>query len=1237
MKISKYTLLPILITVILFIIPFFWLKPGEMDLGGDGNRLYFYDPVSYLQSHTPYNVIPTGLGGDAISYYALPFISLLALARFIISATFVISILNGIKLSIAFISCYFIVKDLVKRESYGRGIIEISAVIAGIFYIFLPILINSGWDKAILSHIQIFLNPLMFLLILRYFTTRNIFYLLTSLFVSFVFSLNFSYAAAPPFFAFYPLSFLFIFLYAKFIRKTPVPIKGLFIGGLLALMLNAFHLVPHILSILSFGGDMSGSVFADQTKFTRGLDYFTGIAPSVKVSIGLLNLAQLREIVPLSFAFIVFPAIILLGFLWNKHNKTLLLTGAFFLIVTFFATASVTDIGFNFYKALFYVPGFKMFRNFFAQWSFAQVFFYTLLFGQVLAIVLQHTKKIYRIFLLIFILITLSITAWPLLSGTFTNSINWLSKDIKVVIKMDPVYEKVLSFVRNYPTDGKILSLPLTGSSYQVLAGKDGGAYVGPPMFSYLAGRNDFAGYQGLDPYGEIFLQAAKNGDYELFQKLFSLLNIKYIFYNSDTKIYDDNFKGFPYDYVKDFLPKNQESYKTFIQKLPVDEKIDFGDKYHFYRISDTVFLPHVFTTTHTNYTNDPLNFQFISSFNKERRSAVFNLEAITSGTNTIFLEAKNINPLLNILKNEHLHHHEPYISLSPSQIYYPLIPYREKLDLLQLKNEHEKYVDLALFYLSKRIYELDKWGRKMSILQNAWEEPKLWEFYKWKTYNSWEASFARYENSARGFIRWINDSVESDSWKKTMLIKLKEQLYQHHLQVILNIKGSGKKEEDKVYLLFLANKTFNDLIKEIETEVFVSGNIPYTLNIPLEQQGEYEVYLENRDNISPEISIEFEDKLLRPLKDKTIGNVMQFNNVVINSQKEIAFTLHISPQNIISNSDWKTSGDTKNEKTVSELQVYNLNGNRQIKIAKDTGVIQEVHNLRPNKQYLISFDYLTFGDDFILSFYERFFKTDEKKVLVANEVLQRLLNATTWKNHQAIFTSSSNIEHGILQFTGSNDKVNSEIYIKNLSVVEIAYPKIFFKKIVSENKEAAMPPKIIFTKINPTKYRINVAEAKNPYTLVFLEAFNVNWKLKDPQKDTPGIVRRITRTLGATGKLLTSMFIKDVSDNGKITESHFDGDVKEGVHRRTFLEPSTFETWGKETIADEKHFRVNGYANAWNIDPGDLDGKTDYTLILEMRTQKQFYLLLPLSISTAILLFIFSLLRIFRKNEKNS
>ena len=46
---KKYFGIAIGISIILFIIPFFWLKPGFVDLGGDAGRLYFIDPMLSAQ------------------------------------------------------------------------------------------------------------------------------------------------------------------------------------------------------------------------------------------------------------------------------------------------------------------------------------------------------------------------------------------------------------------------------------------------------------------------------------------------------------------------------------------------------------------------------------------------------------------------------------------------------------------------------------------------------------------------------------------------------------------------------------------------------------------------------------------------------------------------------------------------------------------------------------------------------------------------------------------------------------------------------------------------------------------------------------------------------------------------------------------------------------------------------------------------------------------------------------
>lgn len=1240
MKISRYIILPLFITVILFIIPFFWLKPGEMDLGGDSGRLFFYDPMSYLKVQILYNVSSSGIGGEAISYFMLPYLLLLAFLKiFIGSPTILISIFNGLKISVAFLSCYLIVKELLKRDKFPsdrHDIIEYSAIFAGLFYIFSPVIINSGWDRAILSHFQIPLNPLMFFLLLKYFVTRRVGYLLATLLLTFIFSFNFSYFAAPAFFAFFPLSALFLFLYTKYIKGSRIPYKGLAIGSVAFIVLQSFHLVPHLINLVSAGSDINQSIFSDETKFSKGLDYFTAIASSIKVSISFLGLAQRHDGNLLSLGFFIFPATIILGFFWNK-TKTLLLTGIFLLVVVFFVSANITDIGFYVYKALFYIPGFKMFRNFYGQWAFVYLFFYSLVLGQSLAIILHKFKEREKYLFLLLAIGILFVNAFEFVKGSLINAIHVQTENVKQVIRMDETFEKVIAFVRNLPTDEKILTLPLAGPGYQVVQGKDGGAYLGPSFFSYLAGKNDYTGYEGLKPFSDLFLRAAKDKDYPTLEKLFSVLNIRYIFYNSDPYIYGKNFTGFPYDYVKEFLPKEQEAYKIFIKQLPVEEKIDFGEKFHFYSISENVFLPRIFTTTKTLYTSDPLNFQFVAGLNNQDRPAVFYFKDSHNDNDPLMLETQTSSPLSLLQNNYHLHRHEPFISLKLDDFIYPLSLWRENFERWKRKKNHNQYIDFSLLYLSKRIFEVARWSDKLPILKHElkWEEPKIWEFYKIYKYNSWEASIARYKEGMMQLIDWIGSTNESPSWKEASKIKINEQLLQHQLRLMRIIKSSAKSDEEKQYLSLLAGDTFKNLFSRLNLALYDPSLLQYDLVIPESKSGEYEVYIEKKDYLveeSSQISIDVENKTLRAFKQEESNSLIKLDNVEIqNAKKErtLNVTMHLPPVNLLRNSLWENSGTAHVASGGATLRINNVLGD------SSGGLVQEIPGWQPNKQYITTFDYQTFGDDFIFQVYDKRLKDNSKKQTNGNAYLEKNLNAKTWSTHQSIVTADNKSLAGFIQILGNSEKTKSEIYIKNFSVVEMRYPKIFFKKVNQEVVTSASP-QIFFTRINPTKYKIQVNGVSGPYTLVFQEQFSKNWKLENIEKNTEGLKPIITRFFAAIEKNIIALFIKDYPIGDTIVKSYSNVNVKEGLNRDIFLAPSTFETLGKDSVADHRHFQVNGYANGWNIKPEDMDGKTNYTLVLEMVSQKQFYPLLFLSTITALSICIYSLHVFFRRNEKH-
>jgi hypothetical protein len=179
------------------------------------------------------------------------------------------------------------------------------------------------------------------------------------------------------------------------------------------------------------------------------------------------------------------------------------------------------------------------------------------------------------------------------------------------------------------------------------------------------------------------------------------------------------------------------------------------------------------------------------------------------------------------------------------------------------------------------------------------------------------------------------------------------------------------------------------------------------------------------------------------------------------------------------------------------------------------------------------------------------------------------------------------------------------------------------------------------------------VTGAKGPYTLVFSESFHKGWhlyskeisnyKLQETNKlqitnykqetNINKIGRVVMGWLGRVGEKITGLFLKN-KGYGKEVASYFDGEVKEGTHRMTFLEPATFETWGKKPIAEDRHYLVNGYANSWYIKPSDVGGAENYELVVEFWPQRLFYIGLFISITTLIGSLGYLVIEIFKKKD---
>ncbi len=651
----------ILISFCFFIVPFFWLKPGEMDLGGDSSRLFFYDPQNFLKNSNLYNVVRDGIGSIepewSYDYALIPYLAIFIFLKFILfSPTTLINFFNGIKLAFGFIAIYLIVREFL-LGIYGenkRDILDKASILAGIFYTVSQGSINLtvNWVTALTTHNQFFIYPLIFFFLYKSLITHKYSYLSIALLISFIFSPNFGgLESMPPFFAFWPLTTLFLILYVRIFGKKSISWKIIFSGAVLFLGVHAFHLLAQAVSLFDLGSFTNVRVFDKFSMMQEGLVLFGAYLWRGMATLNFLLPSPDIFFRTLSFLPII---IILVGFILNKRKEFLYIS-VFFFIIFFFTTANITNIGVEFYKSLFNMPGFSMFRIFFVKWLYAFVFFYTLLFGFAAYSVIEKLKVNYAKYFFIFIFVFLILSGIPLFSGTPINKSVIGATNIKTTFLMDTKYEQVLEYMRALPDDGKILVLPLIGFNFQVFFGENGGAYLGLNSISHLTGKYSFTGERhfgvtGPNPYSYLVQKYAEEKNYERLNQIFSVMNIRYILYNADSRQYDQGFSDTQF-FLPESFPKTQSGYEEFLGHFPIRQIYKNGNYvlYEFSKSSynSTIFIPKgVYESDDLIFDEKNLHSIFIdkNTCNKKEFRKICKGDYSASGSDVGF---KMINPAL--------------------------------------------------------------------------------------------------------------------------------------------------------------------------------------------------------------------------------------------------------------------------------------------------------------------------------------------------------------------------------------------------------------------------------------------------------------------------------------------------------------------------------------------------------------------------------------------------------------
>ncbi len=195
--------------------------------------------------------------------------------------------------------------------------------------------------------------------------------------------------------------------------------------------------------------------------------------------------------------------------------------------------------------------------------------------------------------------------------------------------------------------------------------------------------------------------------------------------------------------------------------------------------------------------------------------------------------------------------------------------------------------------------------------------------------------------------------------------------------------------------------------------------------------------------------------------------------------------------------------------------------------------------------------------------------------------------------------------------------------------------------------------PVIEYRKINPTKYRIRIHGAKGIFPLIFQDAYHLGWKLY--MNDNPDI-RKGELPLNYHPSGLDAANAPSGAEIAKATETgeltNLTKDKKEFVSKKFWTTyqnnylpyGNILETWGKKTVDENKHLKVNAFANSWTIDVDEIcknqsvcrnskSGGEDFELIAEFFPQQIEYIAITISLSG---LFIY-LLFLIRKNKNGN
>ena len=859
-------------------------------------------------------------------------------------------------------------------------------------------------------------------------------------------------------------------------------------------------------------------------------------------------------------------AFLILGFLTiDKHEKNWRFYVFWFFtfcIFIFFVKGINQPFG-AIYKLMFFnVPGFFVFREPWAKFTPLIVFSGSIVF----LYVFESISKYKYLPKLIFIMILL--IALPFLTGNAINHTGSGYSDTDILI---PDYWKDF---HEWSKSKENQNLNIFGTpviygtqEYYNWQGYEKGNLTGSFVYTYLYSNS----INRLDDPTGIHYEYLKTYS----PNLFSIFNVDYILNQGDVVDIGAN-KNYSIENLSNKNIVEKEPFLTFgrltlykLQPKYILPRVYIPQNIHEYRSNDDKVLP-----TILNIFPEETSPAYISLRGKESSYDNLSNSAITVGS--------KVNSNIQTLDQWDSGWPWPIeVRISPKSTKYKLVRFSEYIKQKTTQNQLDK-VDLDLWFAGKRIEEIQEFDLNSLEKKDLLEDFTQKIAYISKTLRNLPESERNeeYWGIVKKSHMYIKRFIQTGAIDKTVYLeKNLNELDSFQSWINEKVNSYCKKQcyeikaaETGTYQVYIKNSELRKIWPKIEElNNYSDGTISVT------------VKTKEFNSVSPQTM------KIAPLYVEDINTPVKIGQIDLIKDEIYYIDLSfLDTTNVVDNGLWNTpdigkQSDFEIEFTPqSVISEYTTKEGEELRIENNMIKFKELPRWEPDTQYKLSFKYKIdngrlgvlvsenlfdisaiaegrIGSNFEKIDHSSLIHKTALKELMREKCSYDLNNENCWMKYEKVIHSNSLSADASIYFYATPDSNNFSKVLVKEIKIE---PVTDLKPILIFNKNTDISitkPNIKYKMINPTKYSLEIQNAMSPYVIVFSQTFHKGWKL----------------------------YINN------------------------------------QEVGKMRHEIANGYANAWQINPNEVENQNNYTLTLEYYPQKILYYTWGIT----ILIFIFSII----------